>query len=45
VSHVSLTDREGFKGDENESVLVFATRPDKVFAFGKGNFSHTLHSF
>jgi len=36
---------EGFKSDENESVLVFTVRPDKVFAFAKGNFSHTRHTF
>lgn len=36
---------EGFKGDETESVLVFTVRPDKVFAFAKGNFSHTRHAF
>jgi nitroimidazol reductase NimA-like FMN-containing flavoprotein (pyridoxamine 5'-phosphate oxidase superfamily) len=36
---------EGFQSDENESVLVFAVRPEKVFAFAKGNFSHTRHTF
>ncbi len=36
---------DGFQGDENESVLVFAVRPAKVFAFAKGNFSHTRHAF
>jgi general stress protein 26 len=36
---------DGFKGDENESVLVFWVRPAKVFAFAKGNFSHTRHAF
>ena len=36
---------DGFKGDESESVLVFAVRPAKVFAFAKGNFSHTRHVF
>ena len=36
---------DGFKGGENESVLVFSVRPAKVFAFAKGNFSHTRHVF
>lgn len=36
---------DGFKGDENEGVLVFSLRPAKVFAFAKGNFSHTRHGF
>jgi nitroimidazol reductase NimA-like FMN-containing flavoprotein (pyridoxamine 5'-phosphate oxidase superfamily) len=36
---------DGFKGDGMESVLVFSVRPDKVFAFAKGNFSHTRHAF
>ena len=36
---------EGFEGDGTESVLVFTVRPDKVFAFAKGNFSHTRHAF
>jgi nitroimidazol reductase NimA-like FMN-containing flavoprotein (pyridoxamine 5'-phosphate oxidase superfamily) len=35
----------GFKGDGAESVLVFTVHPDKVFAFAKGNFSHTRHAF
>ena len=30
---------EGFEGDENQSILVFSVRPDKVLAFAKGNFS------
>ena len=34
----------GFKGDGTEGVLVFAVHPDKVFAFAKGNFSHTRHA-
>ena len=33
----------GFRGDER--VLVFTVRPEKVFAFGKGSFSHTRHVF
>jgi nitroimidazol reductase NimA-like FMN-containing flavoprotein (pyridoxamine 5'-phosphate oxidase superfamily) len=37
--------QEGFKGDESETVLVFAVRPEKAFAFAKGNFSHTRHVF
>jgi nitroimidazol reductase NimA-like FMN-containing flavoprotein (pyridoxamine 5'-phosphate oxidase superfamily) len=36
---------EAFKGDGTESVLVFTVLPDKVFAFAKGNFSHTRHAF
>ena len=36
---------DGFKGNGNETVLVFTLRPDKVFAFAKGPFSHTRHSF
>jgi hypothetical protein len=36
---------EGFKGDENGHVLVFKVRPDRVYAFAKGNFSHTRHMF
>jgi nitroimidazol reductase NimA-like FMN-containing flavoprotein (pyridoxamine 5'-phosphate oxidase superfamily) len=36
---------EGFAPDGRESVLVFTVRPDKVFAFAKGGFSHTRHSF
>jgi len=36
---------EGFHSDASEYVLVFAVRPDKVFAFAKGNFSHTRHTF
>ena len=36
---------EGFKGDGTESVLVFTVLPKKVFAFAKGNFSHTRHAF
>jgi nitroimidazol reductase NimA-like FMN-containing flavoprotein (pyridoxamine 5'-phosphate oxidase superfamily) len=36
---------EGFRSDESGSVLVFAVRPDKVLAFGKGDFSHTRHAF
>jgi nitroimidazol reductase NimA-like FMN-containing flavoprotein (pyridoxamine 5'-phosphate oxidase superfamily) len=35
-------------GDDSEtpeSVLVFRVTPTKVFAFAKGNFSHTTHTF
>jgi nitroimidazol reductase NimA-like FMN-containing flavoprotein (pyridoxamine 5'-phosphate oxidase superfamily) len=35
-------DEDGFKG---EGVKVFSVRPTKVFAFAKGNFSHTRHVF
>jgi hypothetical protein len=36
---------EGFKTDGDERVLVFAVRPDKVFAFTRGSFSQTRHAF
>ena len=37
---------EGFEHDESEGIaLVFAVRPTKVLAFGKGPFSHTRHLF
>jgi general stress protein 26 len=36
---------EGFKGEGSENILVFSVRPDKVFAFAKGEFSHTRHTF
>jgi nitroimidazol reductase NimA-like FMN-containing flavoprotein (pyridoxamine 5'-phosphate oxidase superfamily) len=36
---------EGFRSDDGEGILVFAVRPDKAFAFGKGDFSHTRHTF
>jgi nitroimidazol reductase NimA-like FMN-containing flavoprotein (pyridoxamine 5'-phosphate oxidase superfamily) len=38
-------DDDGFTGDESVKVLVFTVRPDQVFAFGKGKFSHTRHRF
>jgi nitroimidazol reductase NimA-like FMN-containing flavoprotein (pyridoxamine 5'-phosphate oxidase superfamily) len=35
-----------FHHDENgEAVPVFAVKPTKVLAFGKGSFSHTSHRF
>jgi hypothetical protein len=37
-------DDGGFKG-EGEGIQVFSVRPAKVFAFAKGNFSHTRHMF
>jgi general stress protein 26 len=37
--------KDGFQSEGNESISVFAVRPDKVFAFEKGNFSHTRHTF
>jgi general stress protein 26 len=39
--------REGCFGHEGseEPVLVFAVRPTRVLAFGKGTFSHTTHRF
>ena len=36
---------EGFETDGDERIFVFAVRPEKVLAFGKGNFSHTRHAF
>jgi general stress protein 26 len=37
--------RDGaFQHDAGEA-LVFAVRPEKVLAFGKGHFSHTRHRF
>jgi hypothetical protein len=36
---------EGFKSDGDENILVFAVQPAKVFAFAKGQFSHTRHAF
>ena len=36
---------EGFTGDQNEVVLVFAVEPDKAFAFSKGRFGHTRYAF
>jgi general stress protein 26 len=37
---------EGFRHAEGEGIAhVFAVRPAKVLAFGKGRFSHTLHRF
>jgi nitroimidazol reductase NimA-like FMN-containing flavoprotein (pyridoxamine 5'-phosphate oxidase superfamily) len=36
---------EGFRSDEKEHIWVFAVRPDEVFAFAKGAFSQTRHTF
>jgi hypothetical protein len=36
--------RGGFRHAAGEA-LVFAVRPSKVLAFGKGAFSHTRHTF
>ena len=36
---------EGFKGNQNDDVVVFTVRPDKVLAFAKGDFSQTRHTF
>jgi general stress protein 26 len=30
---------------EHGAALVFAVKPDKILAFGKGTFSHTRHQF
>ena len=37
---------EGFRHTDDEGIAhVFAVRPAKVLAFGKGGFSHTRHAF
>jgi hypothetical protein len=37
---------DGFRHAGGEDIVhVFAVRPTKVLAFGKGGFSHTRHSF
>lgn len=37
---------EGFRHGDGEGIAhVYAVRPAKVLAFGKGGFSHTRHSF
>jgi len=36
---------EGFRGDGNHDILVFAVRPEKVLAFARGKFSQTRHTF
>jgi nitroimidazol reductase NimA-like FMN-containing flavoprotein (pyridoxamine 5'-phosphate oxidase superfamily) len=36
---------EGFEDSEGNPIFVFAVRPDKAFAFGKGRFSHTRYAF
>jgi general stress protein 26 len=30
---------------DHNQILVFAVRPERVLAFGKGNFTHTSHRF
>jgi general stress protein 26 len=35
----------GFYHEEGGSALVYAVRPTKVLAFGKGSFTHTRHRF
>src|SRR5580693_1434682 len=35
--HFESTDG-GFKGEDNDDVLVFSVRPNKIFAYSKGNF-------
>ena len=37
--------RDAFLLEEGVTALVFAVRPAKVFAFGKGTFSQTRHQF
>jgi nitroimidazol reductase NimA-like FMN-containing flavoprotein (pyridoxamine 5'-phosphate oxidase superfamily) len=38
--------RDGaFHHPDGDAVLVYAVRPSKVLAFGKGSFSHTRHRF
>jgi general stress protein 26 len=38
-------DAEGFVGNNEDRIVVFTVRPDKVLAFGKDVFSHTRHAF
>ena len=38
-------DDDGFRDSEGGLVMVFAVKPVKVLAFGKGTFSHTRHRF
>jgi general stress protein 26 len=38
-------DGHGFTGEGGVNIHVFTVRPDQVFAFGKGDFSHTRHRF
>jgi len=35
----------GFRQERGGTALVYAVRPAKVLAFGKGGFSHTRHRF
>ena len=36
---------EGFNSGQDQNILVFTVRPDKVFSFTRGNFSQTRHVF
>jgi nitroimidazol reductase NimA-like FMN-containing flavoprotein (pyridoxamine 5'-phosphate oxidase superfamily) len=40
-----VRDGSFFHPNDDEAVLVFAVAPAKVFAFRKGDFSHTRHQF
>lgn len=42
---VTATGFEHGDDPEHNEVLVFAVRPERVLAFGKGGFSHTSHRF
>jgi general stress protein 26 len=42
---VTATGFEHSDDPEHNQILVFAVRPERVLAFGKGNFSHTTHRF
>ena len=35
----------GFHSGQDDAAIVFAVKPSKVLAFGKGKFSHTRHRF
>ncbi len=35
----------GLHSDDGGDALVFAVRPTKVLAFGKGPYTHTRHQF
>jgi general stress protein 26 len=43
VADSAFTSPEGVGNDDGTSAWVFAVRPTKVLAFGKGTFSHTRY--
>jgi general stress protein 26 len=42
---VTATGFEDPDDPDHNQILVFAVRPERVLAFGKGNFTHTSHRF